>query len=218
MFARPLSLFLLAGASGFVLMTAPALAEDVFVSPAPMVEATGPETPLAASGVEHASATIPPICDGLSQNGGDTLPAFYMAAMARTERTGDVFAADINAGALSVDGKLYPLIRAELPREGAFTLSGTRFDHHIRLLHKAADGQTATLIVPLIEGAPNLAVEALLLPAREEELDLASLFDGARAYARMDSCGEGGNVEPRFILSKPAQISAAQIEKISAAF
>lgn len=218
---RVVSLFLLTGVSALVLMAAPAVATDAALSE-PVVEEAAPaevsQEPESPATPLPSAAEAAPSCDGLAQTGGDILPAFYTADMARTERSADGFFADTNAGALSVEGKLYTLVRAELPRAGEFALSGVRFDHHIRLLHKSADGAAATLIVPLVEGAPNLAVEALLSPARAEgELDLASLLEGSHAYARMDTCA-GGVAEPRLVLARPVQISTAQIEKIRAAF
>lgn len=153
---------------------------------------------------------------GLAQTGGDMFPAFYTPSMASVMRDAAGIHAAIDGGAISLDGTIYRLARIELPRDGAFALSGMRYEHHVRLVHRAGDGAVIVAIIPLREGAANRAVEEMLGSGDAPRLvETGSLLTQQAGWARLDGCAADAP-ETRLILP-PAQISADQAARITRA-
>lgn len=190
-----------------------------------MVQSFVAEDAAAEGGADAAMPEIPPQpvmppqgCaeQGLAQTGGDMFPAFYIPSMASVTRDAAGIHVVIDGGAISLDGTIYRLARIELPRDGVFALSGVRYEHHVRLVHKAGDGAVIVAIIPLREGAANRAVEEVLGPGDAPRLvETGALLTQQAGWARLDGCAADAP-ETRLILP-PAQISADQAARITRA-
>lgn len=104
---------------------------------------------------------------------------------------------------------------------------GTRYDMVLHLMHESAGGQVAGVAVMLRTGRANAVVEQLWghMPAREGqiavpgvELDPGGMLPSQRGYYRYEGsqtappCNEGITW---FVLKRPVEVSAQQIEKFA---
>lgn len=174
----------------------------------------------AASGAEPMVAADP--CakiGGLPEGAEAHVSMFYPFPAAKTNKDAEGLRADSEGGIMLVDGVQYTLQYIELPKSPALPFSSVQYPMEARLVHKAADGSTAVLSVPVAEGNANVGVEKMLQDGKAK-IDPNDFLPSDRALALMERTGLecAGPAERHYILKTPVQVSAAQIKKFEEQF
>ncbi len=186
------------------------------------IEGAPPEifTEPAASGTEPVAVADP--CakiGGLPEEAEAHISMFYPFPAAKTGKGEESLRADSEGGIMLVDGVQYTLQYIELPKSPALPFSSVQYPMEARLVHKAADGSTAVLSVPVAEGDANVGVEKMLQDGKAK-IDPNDFLPSHRALALMERTGLecAGPSERHYILKTPVQVSAAQIKKFEEQF
>jgi carbonic anhydrase len=133
------------------------------------------------------------------------------------------------SGKLSVDGIDYDLAQFHLHAPSEHTVAGAKFDGELHLVHKNAKGELAVIGILLKKGKENKTLAPVFAAAPAEEsheakpvadatLDLTALVPAKSAYYSYSGslttppCTEGVKW---FVLTKPAEVSEAQLKKFS---
>lgn len=174
----------------------------------------------AANGEEPAAVADP--CakiGGLPEGVEAQVSMFYPFPAAKAATDAEALRANSEGGVLLVDGVQYTLQYIELPKSPALPYSSIRYPMEARFVHKAADGSTAILSVPVTEGSANVGVEKMLQSGKTR-IDPNDLLPSDRALALMERTGLecAGPSERHYILKTPVQVSAAQIRKFEESF
>lgn len=156
---------------------------------------------------------------GLPEDVEAHISMFYPFPAAKSAKGPDMLRADSEGGVMLVDGVQYTLQYIELPKSPALPFSSVQYPMEARFVHKAADGSTAVLSVPVIEGAANVGMEKMLQDGKAK-IDPNDLLPTDRALALIERTGLecAGPAERHYILKTPVQVSAAQIEKFGRQF
>ena len=96
---------------------------------------------------------------GAPENPNAKISIFYPFQVASIAPDGKALRATSEGGIMLVNGVQYTLQYIELPKQAALPISSVRYPMEARFVHRAADGTTAILSVPVTEGRANLALE-----------------------------------------------------------
>lgn len=144
---------------------------------------------------------------------------FYPFPVAAIAPDANALRATSEGGIMLVDGVQYTLQYIEIPKQAALPLSSVQYPMEARFVHRAADGSTVILSVPVTEGAANIALEKML-QNKKMKIDPNGLLPASRDITLVEQTQQacGGPVERRFVMTTPVQVSAAQIEKFGQLF
>jgi carbonic anhydrase len=171
---------------------------------------------------QAAAATASDECTaiaGVPENPNAKISIFYPFQVASIAPDEKALRATSEGGIMLVNGVQYTLQYIELPKQAALPISSVRYPMEARFVHRAADGTTAILSVPVTEGRANLALEKML-QKKSAKIDPNDLLPADRTAALMgqERQGCGGPVEKHYVMMTPVQVSAAQIRKFEQLF
>lgn len=202
--------------------------------------AAAPETPGVQAGFSQGQAGTPPeslsepaasgagaaapldecaAIAGTPENPNAKISLFYPFPLASIAPDAQALRATSEGGIMLVNGVQYTLQYIELPKQAALPFSSVQYPMEARFVHRAADGATAILSVPVTEGRANIALEKML-QRKSAKIDPNDLLPADRTAALMgqERQGCGGPVEKHYVMTTPVQVSAAQIKKFERLF
>lgn len=221
----------LLGTSLIILASGP-----LYANPAAAPEAPGEQAGLLP---DHMTGTPPEILSEPAVNGHEAaapsdecaaipgtpedphakISLFYPFPLASIAPDGQALRATSEGGIMLVNGVQYTLQYIELPKQAALPISSVQYPMEARFVHRAADGTTAILSVPVTEGRANMAVEKML-QKKSAKIDPNDLLPADRTAALMgqERQGCGGPIEKHYVMVTPVQVSGAQIRKFEQLF
>lgn len=200
----------------------------IFFASAPLyanpAQAPAPAEPMSEPAV--VSEAPPPAAEtcetlgGLAEDPHARVSLFYPFPVAPIAPDGKALRATSEGGIMLVNGVQYTLQYIELPKHAEIPISSVYYPMEARFVHRAADGSTAILSVPVKEGAANIALEKMLQKKRLK-VDPNDLLPPTRDITLMGTTKPGGcngPVERHYLMTTPVQVSAAQIKKFEQLF
>lgn len=157
--------------------------------------------------------------DGLPEDPHAKISLFYPFPAATIATDGKALRATPEGGIMLVNGVQYTLQYIELPRYAELPFSSVQYPMEARFVHRASDGSTAILSVPVAEGAANIALEKML-QNKKMKIDPNDLLPESRDITLMGETRQGcaGAVERHYVMTTPVHVSAAQIKKFEQLF
>lgn len=186
---------------------------------------------------DHMTGAPPEIMSEPAVNGGEAPPLaqecagtpdaphakislFYPFPAAAIAPDANALRATSEGGIMLVGGVQYTLQYIELPKHAELPFSSVQYPMEARFVHRAADGSTAILSVPVTEGAANIALEKML-QNKKMKVDPNDLLPATRDITLMGQTAQGGcngPIERHYVMTTPVQVSAAQIKKFEQLF
>ncbi len=195
----------------------------LYANPAQQPAAAEPVSePAVVSEIPAPATAAPEQCangGGLPEDPHAKISLFYPFPVATIAPDDKALRATSEGGIMLVNGVQYTLQYIELPRYAALPFSSVQYPMEARFVHRAGDGSTAILSVPVKEGAANIALEKML-QNKKMKVDPNDLLPDSRDITLMGETRQGcnGPAERHYVMTTPVQVSAAQIKKFEQLF